>query len=175
MKTIKLQSTHAIFMMESFHASPGQERKKQGRPGQLLCKPLIFLYLLDLLEFTILEKTPRTPGNRPYVSPPGGKKQPIPSNFFQFICMYYHCIIYNKPHCDLVSALTTYLIIVFGGLLERTTFDLIICMAHISACIGANLKNYMRSGKHFSRATFWDQPRLASSIRSKVIMKNRQP
>ena len=86
-------------------------------------------------------------------SPPGGKKQPVPSNFFQFICMDYHCIIYNRPHCDLVSALTTYLIIVFGGLLERTTFDLIICMAHISACIGANLKNYMRSGKHFSRAT----------------------
>ena len=48
-------------------------------------------------------------------SPPGGKKQPVPSNLFQLICMDYHCIIYNKSHCDLLSAQTTYLIAVFRG------------------------------------------------------------
>ena len=124
---------------------------------------------------TILEKTPRTPGIRPYAFPSWWKKKPVTSNLFQFICMDHNCIIFNKPHCDLLSAQTTYLIAVFGGLLERTIFDLLLCMAHISTCIGANLKNYMRSGKHFSRATIWDQPRLASSICLKVIMKNRQP
>ena len=87
------------------------------------------------------------------LSPLGGKKQPVPSNLFQFICMDHHCIIYSKTHCDLLSAKTTYLIAVFGGLLERTIFDLLLCMAHISTCIGANLKNYMRSGKDFSRTT----------------------
>ena len=87
------------------------------------------------------------------LSPLGGKKQPVPSNLFQFICMDHHCIIYSKTHCDLLSAQTTYLIAVFGGLLERTIFDLLLCMAHISTCIGANLKNYMRSGKDFSRTT----------------------
>ena len=87
------------------------------------------------------------------LSPLCGKKQPVPSNLFQFICMDHHCIIYSKPHCNLLSAQTTYLIAVFGGLLERTIFDLLLCMAHISTCIGANLKNYMRSRKHFSRAT----------------------
>ena len=37
-------------------------------------------------------------------------------------------------------------------LLERTIFDLSTCMAHISACIKANFKNYMRFGKDFSSA-----------------------
>ena len=46
---------------------------------------------------------------------PGGKKQAVPSNLFQFIYMDYHCIIYNKPNCDLLCAKTTYLIAVFGG------------------------------------------------------------
>ena len=55
---------------------------------------------------------------------PGRKKQAVPSNLFQFIYMDYHCIIYNKPHCDLLGAQTTYLIALFGELLERTTFDL---------------------------------------------------
>ena len=67
--------------------------------------------------------------------------------------MDHHCIIYNKPHCDLLGAQTTYLIALFGRLLERTISDLLLCMAHISTCIGANLKNYMRSGKDFSSTT----------------------
>jgi len=87
------------------------------------------------------------------LSPLSGKKQPVTSNLFQLICMDHHCIIYNKPHCDLISAQTTYLIAIFGGLLERTIFDLLLCMAHISTFIGANLKNYMGSGKDFSRTT----------------------
>ena len=59
------------------------------------------------------------------LSPLGGKKQPVTSNLFQFICMDHHCIIYDKPHFDLLSAQTTYLIAAFGGLLERTIFDLL--------------------------------------------------
>ena len=77
------------------------------------------------------------------------KNNQSPAIFFQFICMDHHCIIYSKTHCDLLSAQTRYLITVFGGLLERTIFDLLLCMVHISNCIGANLKNYMRSGKVF--------------------------
>ena len=107
-------------------------------------------------------------------SPPGGKKPPVPSNFFQFICMDHHCITCNFPHCDLLSAQTTYLIGVFGGLLERSIFYLSLCMAHISACIEANLKNYMRSGKIFSRASIWDQPGLPRSIRLEVTVERRQ-
>ena len=109
-------------------------------------------------SYTILGKTPRTPGIKPYAFPSWWKKITylhwrFSSNLFQFVCMDHHCNIYNKPHCDLHSAQTTYLIAVFGGLLERTIFDLLLCMAHISTCIGANLKNYMRSGKDYSRTT----------------------
>ena len=107
-------------------------------------------------------------------SPPGGKKPPVPSNFFQFICMDHHCITCNLPHCDLLSAQMTYLIGVFGGLLDRSIFYLSLCMAHISACIKANLKNYMRSGKIFSRASIWDQPGLPRSICLDVTVERRQ-
>ena len=108
------------------------------------------------------------------LSPLSGKNQSVPSNLFQFICMDHHCIIYNKPHCDLLSAQTTYLIGVFGGLLERSIFYLSLCMAHISACIKANLKNYMRFGKIFSRASIWDQPGLNRSIHLEVTVEQRQ-
>ena len=71
-------------------------------------------------------------------SPPGEIKQPVPSNFIQFICMDHYFILCDKPHCDLLSAQTTYLIALFGGaLLDRTIFDLLLCMAHILACIEA--------------------------------------
>ena len=48
------------------------------------------------------------------------------------------------------------------------------CMAHISACIEANLKNYMRFGKIFSRASIWDQPQLNCSICLEVTVEQRQ-
>ena len=106
-------------------------------------------------------------------SPPGGKKPPVPSNFFQFICMDHHCITCNLPHCDLLSAQTTYLIGVFGGLLDRSIFYLSLYMAHISACIEANLKNYMRFGKIFSRASIWDQPGLNRFVQKLQLNKGK--
>ena len=87
------------------------------------------------------------------LSPLGGGKKPVSSNLFQFICVDDHYIIYKKLHCDLLSAQTTHSIAVFEELLERTIFDLLLCRAHISTCIGANLKNYMRSVKDFSSTT----------------------
>ena len=63
--------------------------------------------------------------------------------------MDHHCNIYNKPHYNLLSAKTTYLIAVFGGLLERTIFDLLLCMAHVSYYIGANFKKLYEVWKVF--------------------------